>query len=33
MMNLFNQLDQEKKVQEKVRQQAGPWVILLGIIF
>ena len=33
MMNLLNQLDQGKKDQAKVRQQAAPWVILLGIIF
>ena len=32
-MNLLNQLDQEKKAQVKVHQQAAPWVILLGIIF
>ena len=32
-MNLLNQLDQGKKGQTKVRQQAAPWVILLGIIF
>ncbi len=32
-MNLLNQMDQEKKDQAKVRQQAAPWVILLGIIF
>ncbi|HEY4550854.1 MAG TPA: MFS transporter [Bacillus sp. (in: firmicutes)] len=32
-MNLLNQLDQGKKGQAKVRQQAAPWVILLGIIF
>ena len=32
-MNLLNQLDHGKKDQAKVRQQAAPWVILLGIIF
>jgi MFS transporter, CP family, cyanate transporter len=33
MMNLLNQSEQGKKDQAKVRQQAAPWVILLGIIF
>ena len=32
-MNLLNQSEQGKKDQAKVRQQAAPWVILLGIIF
>ena len=32
-MNLLNQLDKGRKIRKKVRQQAGPWIILLGIIF